>query len=73
MLCGPRSGTREKSNEIARVYRNIQYVSKLVAMHAQIKDVKLFSAKHRDQNTVYRDFSGESLKIEQSPKVSIPM
>jgi hypothetical protein len=30
--------------------RSIEYVSLRVAMHAQIKDVKIFSAKHRDSN-----------------------
>ena len=51
--------------------RSIEYVSLRVAMHAQIKDFKLFSAKHRDPNIEI--LLENPQKILQSVKVSIPM
>jgi hypothetical protein len=51
--------------------RSIEYISKHVTMHAVIKDVKLFSAKHRDQNIEI--LLENPQKILQSVKVSIPM
>ncbi len=69
MLCGPNSGTREKSNEIARVWEYT--VRKFVALDAHVKDVKPFSAKHRDPNIEI--LLENPQKILQSVKVSIPM